>query len=139
MIPPSYGAGNVRSWSDPVVVPSDPHKRAARARCMYFFSKIYEIPRAGAARALCASSLLVNSTVYVSDQHQNKYKYSTLYTRNETDYSCVHNCVLIFILVLLTHVHTTTGNFTSITLKRGLPASIDMHPAFCIWHSRTRA
>jgi hypothetical protein len=35
----------------------------ARARCMNFFSKIYEIPRATAARARCASSLPVKFTV----------------------------------------------------------------------------
>jgi hypothetical protein len=29
--------GNVRSWSDPVVVPSNPRGRAARAWCMNFF------------------------------------------------------------------------------------------------------
>jgi hypothetical protein len=58
MIPPSYGAGNVRSWSDPVVVLSDPRKRAPRAMHEFFSSKIYEIPRVRAARALCASSLL---------------------------------------------------------------------------------
>jgi hypothetical protein len=39
--------------------------RAARARCMNFFPKIYEIPRTLAARALCASLVPVNSTVVV--------------------------------------------------------------------------
>ena len=63
MIPPSYRGGNVRSWSDPVVVPSDPRGRAARAMHDFFFSKIYEIPRVTAARKRCASSVPVNSTV----------------------------------------------------------------------------
>jgi hypothetical protein len=44
---------------------SNPRRRAARARCMNFFSKIYEIPRAAAARAWCASSLPVKYTVVV--------------------------------------------------------------------------
>jgi hypothetical protein len=42
---------------------SNPRGRAARARCMKFFSKIYEISRASAAQARCASSLPDNSTV----------------------------------------------------------------------------
>ena len=37
--------------------------RRARARCMIFFSKIYEIPRRCAARPRCASFLPLNSTV----------------------------------------------------------------------------
>jgi hypothetical protein len=39
MIPPSYRIRNVRSWSEPVVVPSDPRARAGRARCMIFSRK----------------------------------------------------------------------------------------------------
>jgi hypothetical protein len=35
--PAENDSGNVRSWSDPVVVPSNPRGRAARARCMNFF------------------------------------------------------------------------------------------------------
>jgi hypothetical protein len=46
MIWPSYRRGNVQSWSDPVVVPSDPRGRAARARCMNFFSRKFTKSRA---------------------------------------------------------------------------------------------
>ena len=42
---------------------SNPRGRAARTRCIIFFSKIFEIPRVNAVRAWCASSLFINSTV----------------------------------------------------------------------------
>ena len=42
---------------------SNPRGRAARARCMNVFPKIYETSRAVAARARCASFLPINSTV----------------------------------------------------------------------------
>jgi hypothetical protein len=41
---------------------SNPGERAPRARCMNFFSKIYEIPRTTTARARCASSVPVKYT-----------------------------------------------------------------------------
>ena len=63
MIPPSKRTGNVRSWSDPVVVTSNPRARAARAPCITSPPKIYEILCARAARALCTSFLLLKSTV----------------------------------------------------------------------------
>jgi hypothetical protein len=40
MIPPSYKSGNVRSWSDPVVVPSNPRGRTARAMHEIFFENL---------------------------------------------------------------------------------------------------
>jgi hypothetical protein len=41
MIPPSWRAGNIRSWSDPVVVPSDQSApRRARAMHEFFFEKL---------------------------------------------------------------------------------------------------
>ena len=46
MILPSKRDRNARSWSDPVVVPSDPRARHERAMHEFFFSKIYENPRA---------------------------------------------------------------------------------------------
>jgi hypothetical protein len=44
-----FRSRNVRSWSDPVVVPSDPRGHAARAM-HEIFPENYEIPRAAAAR-----------------------------------------------------------------------------------------
>ena len=47
---PRYTEGNVRNL-DPGRVNCQTRAAAQRARCMNFFSKIYEIPRAAAARA----------------------------------------------------------------------------------------
>ena len=61
---PEHSGARVPSL-DPGRVNCQTCARASRARnaCIIFFSKIYEIPRTRAARALCASSLPLNSTV----------------------------------------------------------------------------
>ena len=63
MIPPRTRGGNVRDLDRLGRV--NCQTRAARhGRAMHnFFSKIYKIPRAGFARAPCASSLPLNLTV----------------------------------------------------------------------------
>jgi hypothetical protein len=57
MIPPRTSGGNIPQGR---VNCQTRAARAARAACM---EKIYEIPRAGAARDQCASFFLINSTV----------------------------------------------------------------------------
>ena len=64
MIRPSYRSHNVQDL-DPGGKLSNPGGHAARARGMKFFSKIYEIPRAAAARVLCASFVPVKFTVCI--------------------------------------------------------------------------
>jgi hypothetical protein len=51
---------------------SNERGRAARTRCMNFFSEIYEIPRVTVARGWYASSVLINSTVWAI---QSPYKF----------------------------------------------------------------
>jgi hypothetical protein len=52
MIPPSYTSGNIRSWSDPVVIPSNPRGRATRAMHEYFSENYRNPARGGRAGAM---------------------------------------------------------------------------------------
>ena len=64
MIPPSYRRRNVPTSNlNPGRVNCQTREAAPRAKCMKFFSKIYEIPRAAAVRVLCASFVPVKFTV----------------------------------------------------------------------------
>ena len=64
MIPPSYRRRNVPTSNlNPGRVNCQTREAAPRARCMKFFSKIYEIPRVAAALVLCASFVPVKFTV----------------------------------------------------------------------------
>jgi hypothetical protein len=66
---------------------------------MKFFSKIYEIPRAGAARVLCVSFLPLNSTVHRRDRNagsQQRRSKASFKGRRAVDRhdACTHTTIL---------------------------------------------
>jgi hypothetical protein len=64
MIPPSNRDRRVRSWLDPVVVPSNPHGRVARTSCIICFSRKFTKSRALASHGGCDPVFYLSTLQY---------------------------------------------------------------------------
>jgi hypothetical protein len=92
-------------------------RAAPRARCMNFFSKIYEIPRVAAARAWCTSSVLVNSTVSGYLIIKTVYFRNLACTFESTKFSIEDLNVIpaVFVLLIFTLVADYSQNQTAVS------------------------